>query len=468
MPAQQQSRKDILQAYRLMTDRIALAFIAGEPDSPNQPLRRRSTATISGILVGVIAVALAAVWGVVSPGGSVKGLTAANTLTIDKDTGTAYVPCKIAGQEELCPALNFASARLALDNANPNTQSVSQAALAGYTIGPTVGIQGLPQDLPTGKNLITGPWSVCSQNGKSTLVGGQSVGKTALSSSQAILAQASIAGQDTYWIIANGIRMQIFLVVRDRLFSQFTPVPVSAAWLNAIPQGPDFVAPSIPGAGDALHAGIPVAQGPDGEPAVVGQAYQAQENQFFALLQGGKLAPITELQAQLLNTAKGTRQSPTGGIAPLINAAQIQNLSGSLKSTQLPATLPKPASVPAAAAVCVTYGTDLSRQFSFGGNVPAGEPTTGGTGLVDQVSVPSGHGALIGVTTDTITPRASSQILSRFLLVGATRYGMSSPAVPGVLGYSDTSQVVLPASVVGLVPQGGALDPSKANQHVSG
>ena len=51
-----QNRKDLLQAHRLMTQRSALALICGEPDSPNQPLRRLNLGTISSLLVGAIAV----------------------------------------------------------------------------------------------------------------------------------------------------------------------------------------------------------------------------------------------------------------------------------------------------------------------------------------------------------------------------------------------------------------------------
>jgi hypothetical protein len=54
-------RKNLLQAHRLMTRRASLALLCGEPDSPNQPLRRMNTATITSIMAGVI---VAAVFGV--------------------------------------------------------------------------------------------------------------------------------------------------------------------------------------------------------------------------------------------------------------------------------------------------------------------------------------------------------------------------------------------------------------------
>ena len=73
------------------------------------------------------------------------GLTRAGTLVIDSASATAYVPCDSG---KLCPALNEASALLALDSAQVHRVTVSQASLSHYEIGPTIGVAGLPQDLP--------------------------------------------------------------------------------------------------------------------------------------------------------------------------------------------------------------------------------------------------------------------------------------------------------------------------------
>ena len=39
-----QSRRDLFQAHRLMTQRASLALLRGEPDVPDQPLRRLNVA----------------------------------------------------------------------------------------------------------------------------------------------------------------------------------------------------------------------------------------------------------------------------------------------------------------------------------------------------------------------------------------------------------------------------------------
>src|SRR5712671_6404474 len=102
-----QSRKDLLQAHRLMTQRAALALLQAEPDPPDRPLRRLNVGVFSGVLVAVMVAAVFGVWGLLSPGNA-QGLTAPGTLIIDSQTGTSYIWCQ---HGKLCPVVNYASAR---------------------------------------------------------------------------------------------------------------------------------------------------------------------------------------------------------------------------------------------------------------------------------------------------------------------------------------------------------------------
>ena len=63
-----QTRRDLLQAHRLMTQRAALALLQAEPDPPDQPLRRLNVGLISSVLVAVIVAAAFGVWGLLAPG----------------------------------------------------------------------------------------------------------------------------------------------------------------------------------------------------------------------------------------------------------------------------------------------------------------------------------------------------------------------------------------------------------------
>jgi hypothetical protein len=136
-----QTRRDLLQAHRLMTRRAALALLQAEPDPPDQPLRRLNVGLISSVLVAVIVAAAFGVWGLLAPGDA-QGLTSAGTLIIDSQTGTSYIWCD---HHKLCPVVNYASARLALSSSAPDQRTVSQASLARYPRGPLIGIPGLPE-----------------------------------------------------------------------------------------------------------------------------------------------------------------------------------------------------------------------------------------------------------------------------------------------------------------------------------
>jgi hypothetical protein len=102
--------------------------------------------------------------------------------------------------------------------------------------------------------------------------------------------------------------------------------------------------------------------------------------------------------------------------------------------------------------------------------VPSYGVATNGSGGVNQVALPPGTGALIGVLGGTQPAAGAGQapvVSSYFLLTGGLRYGLASRSVAAVLGYTlPRQQTLLPAEVAQLIPQGPALDPSNAQQQV--
>jgi type VII secretion protein EccB len=445
------SHRDLLQAHRLMTQRSALALISGEPDSPNQPLRRLNVGTISSLLAGAIAAAVFAVLGLISPGGatgSAAGLTQTGTLVVDSASATAYVPCESG---KLCPALNYTSALLALDSASVRRIEVSPAALAHYSLGPTIGVAGLPQDLPLAQNLVTGPWAVCATTAGTTLVGGHTVGGTPLGPGSAALATT---GQGDVWVLWNGQRLAIQPSVAQTLFPAMQVQTVPAAWLNAVPEGAPFAAPHIPGQGTQVT-------GPDGL-ALVGQVFDQPGSggaapQYYALLADGKLAHITATQAQLLAREPGAQA--TQAISPSLATANLSQTT--IPRGTLPATIP--AVAPIRSALCVTYGSALQRHIVTGATVPSGATSVGATSseALTQVWLPPAHGALIGAAPGT----TSSGVTVYFLLTGATRYALPARSVAAVLGYDlKTRATVLPSALLDLLPSGPPLNPSTATK----
>ncbi len=474
-----QTRKDLLQAHRLMTRRAALALLQAEPDPPDQPLRRLNVGAFCSVLVAGIVAAVFGIWGLIAPG-QAGGLTAPDSLLIDRATGTPFVPCQ---HGKLCPVLNYASALLALNTTAPNQREVTQASLDRYPHGPEIGIQGLPP-LPAPGMLVGQPWSVCVQTEYSaatlashtvtTLVGGQRVGGRPISGNDALVV---LAGNED-WLVWNGQRMLIPPARQQAILTALGFVQaaerVPLSWLDAFSQGPDFAPPVIPG------FGAPEPRGPAGGPARIGQVFATSPGapQFYVLTRQG-LAPVTVTEAKLLDAIPG--QVPQG----TVTTAQAAGHHGSLSADGMPLTMPTPANrnVSPRAPLCVVYSGPastgpLNGQVTVGGRVPAGGLATAGGTYVNRIAMKPGSAALAAVVPALPPPSSASspapsgqrpEVTSYFLITGGVRYGLAGPDVAAVLGYNLARQrTLVPASVVDLIPQGPALDPAAARNRISG
>jgi ESX secretion system ATPase EccB len=459
-----QSRKDLFQAHRLMTQRAALALLRGEPDLPDQPMRRLNVATFAGTLTAVIIGSLIAILTVLGHGGQ-PASPGPGSLLIDSQTGTPYVFC-LRGR--LCPVLNYASARLALHSTSVSQQTLDQRALTRYQRGPLIGIPGLPQPLPAPALLVRQPWSVClrtvltpaGQRVVTTMAAGTSTGGRALTAG-ALLMRAG--GSD--WMIWHGQRMVVQQAMVAALFTAKRPLPAPAAWLDALPEGPPLAPPPVSGFGAAVP-------GPAGTSARVGQVFQVRAAagspaRYYVMLRGG-LAHISQTQAVLLEYQPGAPRPRT------LSPSQVSgDLSAAVvRQRGLPGHLPAIAGTSPATTLCVVFtGTAgspvLARQVMTGGHLPAGgAPSQAASGPgVDQITLPPGAGALVGAVPGN--GRAGSAI-SYFLVAGGRRYGLASKNVAAMLGYDLARQaVLLPASVVRDIPQGPALDPAAAARPVT-
>ena len=460
-----QSRRDLFQAHRLMTQRASLALLRGEPDVPDQPLRRLNVAVFPGVFVAVIVTGLFFIFGLLGHGSSSIQNTP-GMLVIDKQTGTAFVFCE---GKKLCPVVNYASARLALGASPLNQQTVDQSALTKFPRGPEIGIPGLPEPLPTSSLLVRQPWSVCTQTVPSpfgtrihtALVGGTSAGGRPLGN-DALL----VTAQNQDWVIWDGRRMAVQPNMIQALRSPSTPVVTSVSvpsvWLNALPQGPAFAAPPIAGKGGTVA-------GPTGGSVQVGQVYQVSSpggTQYDVMLRGG-LAAISPMQASLLESEPGAPPKATltpGQAASHQSAVQVPRGG-------LPTSVPSVVTPAASASLCMVYagsgtagtGTALAGQVETGGKLPSGGVPTGSATDVGQIRLPPGAGALVGADPSA---GSDSGVVSYFLIADGRRYALASTGVIGMLGYSRSQAVLLPAGVLDLIPAGPALDPALATRMV--
>jgi type VII secretion protein EccB len=473
-----QSRRDLYQAHRLMMQRVGMALLAGEPDLPEPPTRRVTVAAFAGLMVGVLVVAGFGVWGLLSPGGA-TGLEDPGTLIIEKETGTKYVFSQ--QDKKMYPVANYASARLILNTADVKRKLVSQSSLAKYDRGQPVGILGAPDSLPTAAHQVTGPWSVCvhSADGATgstvsyaSLVVGSAVGGQALSDRQAVI----VHGAGESWVVWRNQRMKLPPEEVRPLSGTDHPPEVSATWLNAVPSGPDFAPPPIPGRGTMVP-------GPDGSRAAVGTIYigrtEGLQDRWYVLMSDG-LAPIKETQGVLLENDPLSRQSyrdrPVKPIVvPGATANAMRRSTDKVSADGLPETAPQMTPYDAATPLCVVYSNAQSgtqgARVAVGGTVPtpataSASPGSGAAkGVVDQVVLPPGDGALLGL----LPPNGQVTSISAYSVLTdqGLRFAVPSTDIAAKLGFDVKKVAPVPGNLLHLIPQGPTLDPDQAKLPLS-
>ncbi len=471
-----QTRRDLYQAHRLMMQRVGMALLAGEPDLPEPPTRRLTVLTFAGAMVGVLIIAAFGVWGLLAPGAA-SGLEAPGTLIIDKETGTRYVYSQ--PDKKLYPVVNYASARLILNTDQVTRKVVSQSSLARFDRGRPVGILGAPDSLPDESHQVTGPWSICVHSGQTaqggvrsyaSLVGGRAVGGRSMGDREAVI----VRGAGQAWVVWRNQRMKLPEEEVGPLTGTYQPPEASATWLNAVPTGPDFKPPTIPNRGEEVT-------GPGGRHAAVGTFYRVRtvggDERWYVLLRDG-LAPIKETEGVLLQGDKGSALAYKGGPPrPIdidaVTANSAPKSSMKVSADGLPDVMPTFLRYDPATPLCVVYTNtgsgSLGARVAVGGTLPDpnAAPAPGGTAagaVVDQVVLPPGDGALIGLVPapDQLTVSSYSVLTDQGL-----RFAVPSKDIASKLGFDVNKVALVPANLVHLIPAGPALDPNQAKQPVT-
>jgi type VII secretion protein EccB len=463
-----QTRRDLYQAHKLMMQRVGLALLQGEPDIAESPMRRLSVAAFSGAMVAVLIAAIFGVWGLLSPGGA-QGLDSGDKIIIEKETGSKYV--YDTRTKRMLPVLNYASAKLALNASNPEQRVVSRKSLAKFVRGPMIGIPGAPDSLPDPDHLVKKPWSVCVRNGStktggtgsvSSLVAGRDVGGQAVAEGQAVAVQS--AGQ--IYVIWNNQRMKMTLPPAQAVnITNGKPTEVSQTWLSPIAQGTDFGPPAVPGRGQRVRAVSGNAR--------VGQVYQAtlgNTTSWYVLLSDG-FARISKTQADLLlaepQTATVAYPGQSATALPTTVATVNARQSGqNVFDPRLPPTLPKFVTWDGTTPLCYVYSNpaSASAQLTIGGSLPS-PPTAGApAATVDQVVLPPGGAALVGILPG---PGQVSSINTWSIVNDAgISFPLQNKDVVQKLGYEVKNAAPVPKQVVALIPTGPTLDPKAATNPV--
>ncbi|GAB3406556.1 type VII secretion protein EccB [Flindersiella endophytica] len=473
------SKRDQLQSYQFVLQRMMHALVLRETDPEHPPFRRGVIGMLAGIGIAVLALAGVAVYGQISPGGK-QSWRSGDSVIVEKETGTRYV---FRGGV-LYPTANYASALLLGDKYSKPVM-VAQKSLLGVPRGPRIGISNAPDSLPVKDRLLGGGWSLCAQprvddSGspavRSVLLVGREPGAARPVDDAALLVADSSGRRYLLWhgyrhVIQDQATVAAALALDSESWLRAAP-----AWLDVIPSGPALGPIDVPEAGKASKLL---------RPGRTGSLYVVQtstgQGQYYLLLRD-RLLPISSLRYDIQRSAPVTRQAYPGVLPEAIplDAAVVARVSGGVTAqggvasqadSDLPSTRPSFVQPPSStASVCARFTSSGFRPaLTIAGTLPtagkAGATTgrgPGGLPLADVVVVPPGHGAVVESMAAPGQPAGSGAL--SFVSDLGRRYQLANRDVLGVLGYDQPPTVRLPAELVSRIPAGDPLDPQAATR----
>ncbi|MFI6785297.1 type VII secretion protein EccB [Micromonospora sp. NPDC050276] len=456
------TRRDQVQAYRFVTRRIVSALLSGDPETTNLPMRRLGMAVFGSVLAAAI------VLGGVGAYGQLTGNAAPlddQTLVIERETGATYVFM----QGKLHPTLNYASARLIVNDGSAQVRTMSQASLRDRPRGVTLGIVGAPDALPDRKSLTGLPWSVCDvpdpvdrQRSSTRLVIDRALpGGTPLGD-RAVL----VSVDDQRYLITNNTRLQLLDPARTTTALRMAGaerLQVGQQLLNAVPAGPLLRRPLLPDEGEP--SGRDVA----GRSYNVGSVFKAAERHYVLIRDG--LVPVSEITA-LLMVSNGTRITD---ITP--NQASDASVEQRIEEDGLPPAMPELyRAQPGQTTLCATYRTGsaggpptttlevfdrvpVELTESDPGLVPVRQTRRDAVRTAEAVLLPGGKGVIAQASPGAGTSGSGAAGSTIYLITPqGIRYPLASADTLGVLGYGGITPLAVPGSLLSLIPTGPTLD----------
>ncbi|BCY15533.1 type VII secretion protein EccB [Actinoplanes sp. L3-i22] len=221
-----------LPALRLSSERLIGALVAHDADPGRPALRRPGPVALTGVLIAALGAGLLGGYGMLT-GASLAEPTDPSVVLFDRGSGAQYV--YLESDRRLHPVLNYTSGLLLAAGESPGARPVATGKLAKVPLGATLGIPDAPDALPPRESLLTGAWTVCTDRaGRSTLLVG-TVPPGAPAGARSLLVRDP-AGRT--FLVRDGRRFQ----GSADLWPGRTPAPVSTAWIDAVPAGPDLTA----------------------------------------------------------------------------------------------------------------------------------------------------------------------------------------------------------------------------------
>ena len=445
------SKKDLVEGQSFSRRRLITAFVSGAPGGrevePGKPLR----AVVGGVVLSAILVVGALAAGLLAP--TLPDGWDQDSLVIAEDTGARYV----ALDGTLYPVINTASARLLIPS-NFKVVSAKADKLTTSKRGPTLGIIGAPDALPTPSTLIDTGWTSCvGQTGGIATSISRTPPATA-STDKAVVATVESGSTSLTYLVDNGFRYRIpekdVVPIRRALHLETAPdFSVPAAWINLFAPGPDIDvrAFQVPNAGKSL-AGVHKLPAP----ALVGSIITDSGNQSspYLLLDGGTIAPLTPFAYTLYRTG------PTAGSTVSVDGALFASLgrADAVWPSAWPSAAPAPlAGTPCALLSAGTGGTKPAVRLAMSSSTPPPGVST---------AVEAGGGALVRAIG-----AASLDNGPQFLIdqtgVAFPIQGNGSDDPIGQLGFTPTDIVPVPQGWLALFNTGPTLSTTAAHTAIA-
>lgn len=458
------SKRDLYQSYKFMIQRLVSSLVQRESDPLQSSMRRLVGSAFGSVMIAIIALAVAGVIGLVSPGGN-KSWKDAGSVIVEEETGARFVwLADTAGTYHLHPVPNLGSGALLVGTSE--VVSVSHESLVDAPRGPELGIPGTADSIPPADRLLGKPWTLCSlpaENKSGTLVPNTAlvIGRERTSGTpvdqQAMLLR-DIESQGLY-LIWNSHRYLIpdeTAALTAMGLATATQIRVGSAWLTALPTGKDL-APATPAGTGSPSDAVPG--------YVIGQVLSspAASGMSYYLVEADGLLPVSPLTAALTAQVRGAATE----VSPQALAGLTVKAAAAPEPADIPATMP-PLAEPRSAdsTVCASFGDNpATPEISLEAGVEGAEKAAAsprreqnGNVLADRVVVRGGYGALvqsIASPTDLTGPL--------FLVTDeGKRYAFANQSVADSFGYGEVEPIRMPASLVDRIEMGSALDPEAA------
>ncbi|MFD6531017.1 type VII secretion protein EccB [Streptomyces sp. NPDC060184] len=476
-----QSRRDQVMAHQFLVSRLTSGLLRANPDVVEPPTRRTNRGMTYGAIISVVVAGGFLLFGLVQPGGN-TGWQSGNALIVEKETGTRYVY-----DGRLHTVLNYPSARLLL-GADMTTVSVSVGSLGSARHGSEVGIPGAPDSLPTQDSLNARPWQVCAATTKTDSGAVRPLTVLAVDS-----VQDGTGVREGEAVLVKGPDGTSYLLWRDNRFKVSggptalaalgyggaDATSVSAAFLDAVPAGPDLAAPPVPDLGG---------NGPelDGRATRIGQVFTAEtpgsDKRYYVLGDDG-LIPVTPTQAALDLGDPQTKAKAYQGSAAKETVLSAQTLGGALApsgsatgaavreaASRLPSEPPALLGMDGTTGVCVGLdprGTEaisvtmslVSAKTIVEEALPPLKALAPACLPIDGIAVAPGTGSLVRALNSTGGGTGTTTYL---VTDSGVKYRVPSVTAAKDLGYDLSAADGLPAPLLNMLPTGPDLSPEAA------